>query len=130
MRIFIKSKNFKITPQIKDYIGEKIGRLSKYESKILNTHIKITSGKEKHSDSKFRAEVTMHLPGKIFIRAEEAGSTPQAAIDLVSEDLERQVEKRMKKMGRLGIKEKDQQAITGSFPSEVEIEEIEEEEST
>lgn len=127
MRIFIKSKNIKITPQLKDYIGEKIGKLLRYNHKILNTHFKLTSGKEKHSDTKFRAEVTMHLPGKIFIRAEEVGSTPQAAIDLASEDLERQVERRAKKVGKLGIKEKDQQKIIGAFPQEVEIEEIEEE---
>ncbi len=128
MRIFIKSKHFKITPQIKDYIGEKIGKLLRYNHKILNTHFKLTSGKEHHSDTKFRAEVTMHLPGKIFIRAEEAGSTPQAAIDLVAEDLERQIEKHSKKMGKLTKKEQKQHNIVDSFPQDVQIEEVEEEE--
>jgi len=92
MQINIKTKNLELTSEIEDYIKEKIGHLQKYDKQIMETDVRLTSGKEHSSENKFRAEVTMHLPKTLF-RAEAKGQGVYAAIDLVSEKLERQLER-------------------------------------
>ena len=97
MKIDIKTKHLELTEEIADYVDKKIGHLSHFDDKIMETRVKLTSGKEHTSDTKFRAEVTMHLP-KIIIRAEAKAQEIYAAIDIVSEKLERQIEKYKDKM--------------------------------
>ena len=92
MNIEIHAKKLKLTDEIKKYVDEKIGRLTKYEKKIMNTRVNLISGKERSSDTKYRAEVTMHLP-EVMIRSEEKAQDIFAAIDLVGVKLERQLDK-------------------------------------
>lgn len=101
MQIFIRSKRIKITPRLKEYIHLKLGRLSRYEKRIMELCIRIISGKEHSGDKKFRAEVNLHLPRKIILRAEEFGQTPEAAIDLVAENIERQIERHLPKTDKV-----------------------------
>ena len=92
MQISIKTKHLELTDEIESYVKEKIGHLEKYDKQIMETVVRLFSGKEHTSDTKFRAEVTMHLP-KIILVAEAKAQDIYAAIDLVSEKIERQIEK-------------------------------------
>jgi putative sigma-54 modulation protein len=103
MQIIIKTKHLELTPKIENYVEGKIGHLQKFEDQIMDTNVKLTSGKEHSSETKFRVEVTMHLPKTLF-RAESKAQDVYAAIDFVSEKLERQLEKYKNKMFGKGNK--------------------------
>ena len=96
MKMNIRGSKVKITSAINDYIEAKIGKLDKYlenpENVTANVVVRV-KGKDQ------TVEVTIPLK-KLIIRAEETHSDLYAAIDLVSEKLERQIRKnktRMKK---------------------------------
>lgn len=96
MKFNIHGSKIKITKPINDYILEKIGKLNKYledpDNVICNVAIRIKGSNE-------TVEVTIPVK-KFILRAEETNTDLYAAIDLVSEKLERQIRKnktRMKK---------------------------------
>lgn len=96
MKMNIRGDKVKITSAINDYIENKIGKLDKYmenpDAIIANVLVKV-KGKDQ------TVEVTIPVK-KFILRAEETHTDLYAAIDLVSEKLERQIRKnktRMKK---------------------------------
>lgn len=96
MKMNIRGSKIKITSAINDYIENKIGKLDKYLEKpdeiTANVVVKV-KGKDQ------TVEVTIPMK-KLILRAEDTHNDLYAAIDLVSEKLERQIRKnktRMKK---------------------------------
>ncbi len=103
MKINIHGSKIKITSAINDYIENKIGKLDKYlgnpDDVTANVLVKV-----KGIDQ--TVEVT--IPAKAYIlRAEETHSDLYAAIDLVSEKLERQIRKNKTRMKRKASKDTD-----------------------
>ncbi len=89
MKFNIRKKNVEITEKISNYTEEKIGKLEKYlqKSDELTANILIKENGKNHT-----VEVT--IPAKKFIlRAEETNKDVLAAIDIVSDKLERQIRK-------------------------------------
>ena len=96
MKMNIRGSRVKITSAINDYIEAKIGKLDKYlenpNDVTANVVVKV-KGKDQ------KVEVTIPMK-KLILRAEDTHNDLYAAIDLVSEKLERQIRKnktRMKK---------------------------------
>lgn len=96
MKINIHGSNVKITEAIKNYIEEKIGKLDKYfetpDEVTANVVVRVR-GKDQ------TIEVTVPAK-KMILRGEESHEDLYAAIDLVSDKIERQIRKnktRMKK---------------------------------
>lgn len=96
MKMNIRGSRVKITSAINDYIEAKIGKLDKYlenpNDVTANVLVKV-KGKDQ------TVEVTIPMK-KLILRAEDTHNDLYAAIDLVSEKLERQIRKnktRMKK---------------------------------
>lgn len=89
MKVNIRGSKIKITPAINDYIENKIGKLNRYvensEEVTANVLVKI-KGKDQ------TVEVTIPMK-KFILRAEDTHTDLYAAIDLVSEKLERQIRK-------------------------------------
>lgn len=119
MKFNIRGKNMDVTPAIKGYIEEKIGRLDKYlespSDVSANIVIKVR-GKEQI------IEVTMPI-NKIILRGEESHNDLYAAIDLVSDKIERQIRKNKTKLKKR--KEKNNYV---DFNYEFEVEKDEEQE--
>ncbi|HBA37626.1 MAG TPA: ribosome-associated translation inhibitor RaiA [Firmicutes bacterium] len=94
MNISIHGDHVKITEAIKEYIEEKISKLSKYfdEDTDVDVIVKVrVRGKEQI------IEVT--VPTKLFtIRAEDANDDLYTAIDLVQKKLETQIKKNKAKI--------------------------------
>jgi putative sigma-54 modulation protein len=96
MRFNIHGKKVEITDPIKSYIEEKIGRLDKYlenPEEITATVVVRIRGIEQI------VEVTIPIQ-KMILRAEESHSDLYAAIDIVSDKLERQIRKNKTRMNR------------------------------
>ena len=88
MKFNIHGKNIEVTDAIRGYIESKIGRLDKYFKDtdleaVVNLRVR---GKEQI------VEVTIPA-SKMVLRAEEKHSDLYAAVDLVSDKLERQIRK-------------------------------------
>lgn len=100
MKFKIHGSKVKITEPIKSYVEEKIGRLDKYfenpEDLTANVQIRI-SGVEQI------VEVTIPIR-KIILRGEERAKDLYAAIDLVSDKIERQIRKNKTRMNRKATK--------------------------
>ena len=94
MKYNIHGKKVEVTDSIKAYIEEKIGKLDKYLSDPDNVTAKVVvriSGREQI------VEVTIPIQ-KIVLRCEERHEDLYAAIDKVSDKLERQIRKNKTRM--------------------------------
>lgn len=94
MKFNIHGKKVEITDSIKSYIEEKIGKLNKYLSNPDDITAKVLvriSGREQI------VEVTIPIQ-KIVLRCEERHEDLYAAIDKVSDKLERQIRKNKTRM--------------------------------
>ncbi len=115
MKTTIRGAKIKVTDAIKAHVEEKIGKLDKYfdnpEEISANVLIKV-KGKDQ------TVEVT--IPTKKFIlRGEETNNDLYAAVDLVSDKLERQIRKNKTRMK----KKIDKSVIEFKMDFEVEKEE-------
>ena len=93
MKFNIHGKNIDVTDSIKSYVESKIGRLDKYfkDTDLTATVNLRVRGKEQI------VEVTIPA-NKVVLRAEEKHVDLYAAIDLVSDKLERQIRKNKTKV--------------------------------
>ena len=102
MNINIRGKKIEVTDAIKKYIEEKIGRLDKYfkdgSEKSANILIKLRGRNQV-------VEVTINT-NSFVLRAEESEEDLYAAIDKVSDKLERQIRKNKTRLHRKVNKEK------------------------
>ncbi len=101
MKFNIRGNKMDITPAIKSYIEEKIGRLDKYlenPNEITANVVAKVRGKDQI------VEVTIPIK-KIILRGEESHNDLYAAIDLVSDKIERQIRKNKTKMKKSSQKD-------------------------
>ncbi len=116
MKFNIRGQKIDVTPAIRDYAEKKIGKLEKYFSKSdeLTASILLkVRGKEQI------AEVTIPIK-KIVLRAEETNKDLYAAIDLVSEKLERQIRKNKTRIAQRKSKANDIEINVDFDNSEIE----------
>ncbi|MFH1966573.1 MAG: ribosome-associated translation inhibitor RaiA [Patescibacteria group bacterium] len=97
MRIIIKATNTKLSPSISQYIEEKIDGLDRflgsYNQELVNAKVEVSkvTRDQRHGEI-FRAEVNLSIEGRL-IRAEETAESLLAAIDLVKDELSREIKR-------------------------------------
>lgn len=109
MQITVTGRHMGVTDSIREYAEEKIGKAAKLHDRDDMT-VEVVLHVEKNPANKNRdvAEVTARQKG-IVVRAEEAAPDMYAAIDLVSEKLEKQMRKYKSKLldrrhGQMAVK--------------------------
>lgn len=90
MTITISGKDFKLTPAIKTYVEEKIGKLSRFSRRIIRIGVELDIDHNVTKGMKNRVEVWIYLPGKT-IQAGLKAEHMREAIDLVYPKLETQL---------------------------------------
>ncbi len=91
MNVVIKGRHLDVDDAIRDYAEEKIGRISKVlNGMLIGIEVELHSERNPSIENGQIAEVTVYTKGPT-IRAKEAASDMHAAIDLVSDKLERRV---------------------------------------
>jgi len=90
MRITLNGRNIEITKAIKDYVEEKIGRIIKHNSQIMNLKVTLSVTKNPSVKKGHTAEVTCLLNGSI-IKIRENAESMYASIDLLADILDRKV---------------------------------------
>ena len=95
MKIIIKTTKIDLSPSIRQYVEEKIGGLEKFlknfSPELVEARVEIgkTTRGQRQGDI-FRAEVNLSLNGKL-LRASEVAESLHAAIDLVKDELAREI---------------------------------------
>lgn len=93
MQIKITGRHIPVTEAIRAYAEEKISKISKiHDREDMTVDVILHVEKNPSNKNKDVAEVTARMKG-VVVRAEEAAPDMYAAIDLVSEKLERQMRK-------------------------------------
>ncbi len=87
MQIAVTAKKMEITPAIRSYAEDKIGRLEKFFDGIMDAHILLRVEKHRHI-----AEATLHAAHADFT-GKENNEDLYAAIDRLADKLEAQVRK-------------------------------------
>ena len=88
MKVITYGKNIDVTPALKEYVVEKVNKLSKYfDGQPQEAHVSLEVEKDRHI-----VEVTAHING-LILRGEEETHDMYASIDGVLDKLERQVHK-------------------------------------
>ncbi len=85
MRIDISGHQMEVTPALREYTQEKMGKLARHFEQHLDTRVILSVDKLQH-----KAEATIHTPGKTLF-ADALAPDMYAAIDLLADKLDRLV---------------------------------------
>lgn len=89
MNLQMTGKNLELTPALKAYVDDKIGGLSKYNEFITEIRVGLEDVREEHK-LQFRATAQVHAGHEVLFTEEVAGDM-YAAIDIVKDEMERQL---------------------------------------
>jgi putative sigma-54 modulation protein len=92
MQIKVTGQQIEVTQALRDYVNEKIGRVSRHFEKTIEAHVVLGVEKLKH-----HAEATIKASQRT-IHAEADGIDMYAAIDVLSDKLDTQVRKHKEKL--------------------------------
>lgn len=92
MNLNITGHHVEVTPAIRDYVGSKLDRVIRHFDNVTSATVILSVEKLAQ-----KAEVTLHVRGK-DIFAESQDEDMYAAIDLMTDKLDRQVLKYKRKM--------------------------------
>ena len=93
MHINIKATKIELTPEIKDYVQQKMNMLEKYLGSIQVLHCDVEVGMSVGGQSSgkiYRAEINLELPGKL-LRVEKTEKELFKAIDKTKDHLARSI---------------------------------------
>jgi putative sigma-54 modulation protein len=86
MRLVVRARNVELAPVIRDYVEQKLSRLSKRMANEVSVEVELSE----ETRARHIAEATVFTKGPT-IRARESAASLRGAIDLLVENLERQV---------------------------------------
>ena len=96
MNLSISGHHLDVTPSLRDYVTQKLGRIIRHFDRVIDIKVFLTVDKLVQ-----KAEINIHVPGK-EIRAESSDADLYAAIDSLSDKLDRQVLKHKGKTNEHG----------------------------
>lgn len=102
MELIVKSRNGKVSDRQQNYIKEKLGKLERYLDKISKVTVEVAEEQRRNEGNTHRAQVTLVGDHGILLRAEERAGDLFTAIDVVSDNLQRQIQRYKDKHWRRG----------------------------
>ena len=106
MNLQISGHHLEITPALRDYVTGKLERVTRHFDHVIDVNVILSVEKLKQ-----KAEVTVHLPGK-DIYVESIDEDLYAAVDILADKLDRQVQKYKQKMQDHHRGQKISQSVT------------------
>ncbi|RKQ91244.1 putative sigma-54 modulation protein [Solirubrobacter pauli] len=98
MQIEVKGRNLQVTDEIREYAEQRFAKTAKQVSELAELDLEVAD--ENVPGDPIAAEVVLRLKGT-ELRAKEVSKDPKHAINLVADNLERQVKRhRDKRRGR------------------------------
>ena len=99
MELVIKAKNMEVEKAAQEYIRTKLNKLERHLPDIAQVKVELVQEMTKSAENRFVAQVTINSHGTL-LRGEERASTIYAAIDIVVDVLNRQIERFKDKLYR------------------------------
>ncbi|MEK4908990.1 ribosome hibernation-promoting factor, HPF/YfiA family [Niallia sp. FSL M8-0099] len=124
MNFNIRGENIEVTPAIREYVEKKISKLERYFSESPDAQVNVNL--KTYNDKTSKVEVTIPM-SQLLLRAEEDHIDMYAAIDLISDKLERQIRKHKTKVNRKHREKGNLNELFGSYESTPNVEEEEQE---
>ena len=122
MNFNIRGENIEVTPAIREYVEKKISKLERYFSETPDAQVNVNL--KTYNDKTSKVEVTIPM-SQLLLRAEEDHMDMYAAIDLISDKLERQIRKHKTKVNRKHRVNGNLNELFGSYESAPNTEEEE-----
>jgi ribosomal subunit interface protein len=97
MNYNIRGENIEVTPAIREYVEKKVSKLDRYFTETPNASVSVNL--RVYQDKKAKVEITIPMKN-LVLRAEELHEDMYAAIDLITDKLERQIRKHKTKVNR------------------------------
>ena len=96
MRIEIKGRNVSVDDELRERVEKKFGKVAKQVSELADMEIELREERNPSIKESQVAEATLHLKGTT-LRARERSQDMVHSINLVAEDLSRQVKRHREK---------------------------------
>ncbi|WP_144478030.1 ribosome hibernation-promoting factor, HPF/YfiA family [Cytobacillus oceanisediminis] len=122
MNYNIRGENIEVTPAIREYVEKKIAKLDRYFTESPNANVNVNL--KVYQDKKSKVEITIPMKD-LVLRAEEVHEDMYAAIDLITDKLERQIRKHKTKVNR---KFREKESLKDYAPIFTDVEQVEEDE--
>lgn len=91
MQINIKAHGTQLTDSLREYANKKLNKLEEYYKNIIKTDVVLDVRSIDDIKKSHVVEVSIWVPGKKVLHASDAAENMYAAIDLVFEELKRQI---------------------------------------
>lgn len=92
MDIQIKAHNIRLSDDLHDYIQKRVSKLDRVNERIIEAKFELRQEKTHNPTQRFIAQFTIATPRSI-LRAEEKNTDPNAAIDIVTDKMARQIKR-------------------------------------
>ena len=98
MDIRVKATNYEMTPEIENYLNERINTLPKFlgsNADLTRCEVEIgrDAGRPRHGANIWFAEIRLVIPGEDAVYARNNSESVNGAIDDVKQEIERQLRK-------------------------------------
>jgi len=93
MNLNLTGHHLEITPALRDYVKNKLERITNHFEQVIDVKVTLSVEKLKH-----KVEATLHVPGS-DLHAECSDDNMYSAIDLLADKLDRQILKHKEKHG-------------------------------
>ncbi|MGH2425596.1 MAG: ribosome hibernation-promoting factor, HPF/YfiA family [bacterium] len=97
LHVIVQGKHLDVTPALREYAEEKVGRISRYFDQVQEAQVVLSVERRDGMGKAQVVEVTVWGDG-LVLRGEEASQDMYASIDLVFDKLRKQIEKYRSKL--------------------------------
>ncbi len=91
MEMQLRTKNYRMTPNLRAYVEKKVPRLTRYLDDIAETRVEFSQSTTRSRGPQIIAQLTVTLTNGVILRAEERSGDPYTSLDAVLDTMERQV---------------------------------------
>ena len=114
MRIEVKGRNLQVTDELREVVTRRFAKVDKQVSELAVLEIELSEERNPANPQQAVAEATLHLKG-VTLRAKNASRDAKHSINLVAEELARQVKRHRDKRR----KRRESRALAGQTPPSV-----------
>ncbi len=90
MEIVVRGRNVNVTERVQEYVEKKVGKLERFLPIIDEARMELSQEDTRSAQHRMIAQLTVRSRGRI-LRAEERDQDVFAAVDLVTEKMQRQI---------------------------------------
>jgi putative sigma-54 modulation protein len=92
MRIEVKGRNLQVTDELREVVARRFAKVNKQVSDLATLEVELSEERNPANPDHMVAEATLHLKG-VTLRAKNASKDSKHSINLVADELARQVKR-------------------------------------